>query len=412
MNSTKIANRTIFALCVVFTGAIAGAFVWLLLFIMDASISLVWNYLPNHFGTFFPLAVCLAGGLIIGLFAKRFGAYPETLGDVMRKVKETGRYEYSNIGLLSIAALLPLIFGGSVGPEAGLTGVIAGMCTWVGDRMKRFGLDFKQLTSVGTMTTLSAIFTAPLFGFVAPLYDDTHNDSDQTIHLPKAWKAALYFCAIAGALGAFAGLTTLFGGGMSMPHYTDISIGTKELACLVPLAIVGTAAGALYHLCDLGWEKAASLIGEKPIVKACIAGLALGLCGIALPFTLFSGEAQAEQLNEVWLSLGAPLLLATGVVKVVLTPLCVRFGWRGGHFFPAIFSGIAIGYAMSALTGADSIFCLCACTAALVGGVMCQPLMTVLLLLLCFPLKGVAITVGAAALGAAVCQTIIPDRAS
>ena len=68
--------------------------------------------------------------MIIGLFAKRFGPYPEDLNEVMAKVKQDGRYEYDKLGTMSIAALLPLFFGGSVGPEAGLTGAIAGICTW------------------------------------------------------------------------------------------------------------------------------------------------------------------------------------------------------------------------------------------------------------------------------------------
>lgn len=65
------------------------------------------------------------------LFRRRFGAYPEDLNKVMTQVKETGRYEYKHIGASAGGALLPLLFGGSVGPEAGLTGVIAGLCTWV-----------------------------------------------------------------------------------------------------------------------------------------------------------------------------------------------------------------------------------------------------------------------------------------
>ncbi len=79
----------------------------------------------------FPLIVCVLGGLVIGLYAKHTGVEPEDLNSVMAKVKQDGRYDYSHIGKLSLAALLPLLFGGSIGAEAGLTGVIAGLCTWL-----------------------------------------------------------------------------------------------------------------------------------------------------------------------------------------------------------------------------------------------------------------------------------------
>lgn len=269
--------------------------------------------------------------------------------------------------------------------------------------MKRFGADFHELTSVGTMAALSAIFTAPLFGFAAPLYGDGREDNGgQTITLPKTSKMIVYFCAIAGALGAFLGLSALFGGGMSLPRFTDIHVGVYELLWFLPLAAVGAAAGWLYGVFDGVFERLAARMGERPVIKAVLAGLILATIGILLPFTMFAGETQAEELGEIWTTMSALVLLTTGFAKVLVTPLCIRFGWRGGHFFPVIFAGIAIGYGMATLTGADPVFCLCACSAALVGGVMRQPLMAALLLFLCFPVKGVVVMLAAAALGAAV----------
>lgn len=403
MRFAKPANRILFASSVIVTGAVAGAFVWLLLFVMNLGISFVWNILPEHFGPFFPLLACSIGGLVIGLFAKRFGSYPEDLDEVMAKVKRDDRYDYDKLGVMSAAALLPLFFGGPIGPEAGLTGAVAGICTWVGDRMKRFGSEFRQLTSVGTMAALSAIFTAPLFGFVAPLYGSVdENVDDRTIRIPKTWKIVVYLCAIAGALAAFAGLGALFGGGMSLPRFTDIHAGTVELLWLVPLALVGAAGGWLFCMGDGLFGRLSDKMGDRPVLKAVIAGTVLGVAGIVLPFAMFAGETQAEELGRMWTSMGALALLATGFVKVLLTPFCIRFGWRGGHFFPVIFAGVSIGYGMATLTGADPVFCLCACTAALVGGVMRQPLMAVLLLFLCFPVKGVIVMLAAAALGAIV----------
>ena len=95
-------------------------------------------------------------------------------------------------------------------------------------------------------------------------------------------------------------------------------------------------------------------------------------------------------------------MVATGFVKAALTPACIKLGWRGGHFFPVIFSGIALGYGFAQISGADAVFCVAACTSALMGAVMRQPLMAALLLVMCFPLKGVIVMLAAAAIGAAI----------
>ena len=405
MDSHKIRNRTLFLAAVIFTGALAGAFVWAFFLVMNIGLNFVWKTLPDRIGfAFFPLVVCTIGGLVIGLYQKRFGPYPEELNSVMKKVKQNGRYEYDDIGISSVAALLPLLFGGSIGPEAGLTGAIAGLCTWVGDRMKRFGSDFKNLTSIGTSAAHSAIFSAPLFGFAAPLYGscEENGDDDDTLVLPKTSKIIVYLCAIAGALGAFMGLGALFGGGMGLPRFTEIHIGTTELVWLIPITLVGAAGGWLYHLFDRFSLGFSTLLGNRPVIKAVIGGMVLASCGMVLPFTMFAGESQTHTLSGIWTTMPAIVLLLTGFAKLFTTPFCIHTGWRGGHFFPVIFSGISIGYGCALLTGADPVFCLCASTAAVCGGVMRQPLMAVLLLFLCFPVKGVVIMLVGAIIGSAI----------
>ena len=84
----KPANRLLFALCVLITGAIAGAFVWAFFFCMDIGLGLLWEKLPQMLGAAadrevpvlasgpfgfaaWPLIVCLIGGLAIGLYEDR-----------------------------------------------------------------------------------------------------------------------------------------------------------------------------------------------------------------------------------------------------------------------------------------------------------------------------------------------------
>ena len=405
MNSTKISNRGIFIVSVILTGAIAGAFIWLLLFCMNVGLGFLWSRLPTYFGQYYPIWMCLIGGVVIGLFAKKYGPLPDELPQVMAKVKQTGRYEYDNLGKISVAALLPMIFGGSIGPEAGLTGAIAGVCTWVGDRMKRFGKQFRELTAVGTMAALSAIFTAPLFGVAGAMYGAEPNEKNAVKEEPvitKGMKLFINVAAIIGAVGTFLLLSVNVGGGLSLPHYSGLELGTDELLWMIPVALVGAAAGWLYNVCDVCFCKHAEIHNDRPVLKAVIAGLLLGAVGFFLPFTMFAGEMQAEELNGVWMELGVTVLLATGFLKVLVTSMCINYGWRGGQFFPLIFSGISIGYGMALVTGADPVFCLCVVTAALLGTALRKPVMATLLLFLCFPVQGVLFMLIAAFIGSKI----------
>ena len=216
----KPTNRALFLVSVAVTGAFAGAAVWLFFFVMEHGIDYLWTEIPHTLGVAspelasgpfgflpYPFFVCLLGGLLIGLYEKMTDTKTDNLNQVMAKVKQDGRYPYDTLGKLSRAALLPLLFGGSIGPEAGLTGVIAGLCSWVGDRMRRFGAEFRELTLLGTQAALTALFTAPVFGFVAPLAgsadgqgedaDDESASDEITIKLPKAQKTVVYGIAIA-----------------------------------------------------------------------------------------------------------------------------------------------------------------------------------------------------------------------
>ena len=89
--------------------------------------------------------MCFIGGLLIGLWKDKYGDSPEELAVVMRKVKKDHRYSYENIFQSIVSALLPLVFGASIGPEAGLTGIIAGLCTWVSDKLKIFHNELEEL---------------------------------------------------------------------------------------------------------------------------------------------------------------------------------------------------------------------------------------------------------------------------
>ena len=165
---------------------------------MNLGIEFLWDWVPSQINfPLYTLCVCTVGGLLVGLWKKKFGDYPEELGVVLGKVKKTGRYPYHNVFSILGAALLPLLFGASVGPEAGLTGVIAGLCTWVGDKLKRYKKEVEELTQIGMSATLGTIFRSPMFGFIEPI------ESEKDATLPKTSKIVLYFTAILSSFRRF-----------------------------------------------------------------------------------------------------------------------------------------------------------------------------------------------------------------
>ena len=55
-----------FLVAAVFTGAIAGAFAWAVLFAMDIGLRALWERVPIYLGEYYPIVVCAIGGLVIG----------------------------------------------------------------------------------------------------------------------------------------------------------------------------------------------------------------------------------------------------------------------------------------------------------------------------------------------------------
>lgn len=387
----KIKNNVLFLLYTVILGAIVGAIVWAFIRIMNLGIEFIWDYIPSNLNfPFYTLCVCVIGGLLIGVWKKKFGDYPEELSTVMGKVKNTGRYQYNNVFSTVGSALFPLLIGASVGPEAGLTGIIAGLCTWVGDKLKLYFKEVEELTQIGLSATLGTIFHSPMFGFIEPI------ESDKEVVLPRTSKIVLYFAAILSSFGIFFLLGNLFGGITGLENLETNKIEWLQYLYAIPLSAVGIAAGYLYFIFKKLTFTLENKLKKYTVLRATAGGLLLGISGTFLPLTMFSGEHQISEVMNNTETIGAIMLIVIAVVKLLLTNICIDSGLKGGHFFPVIFCGICIGCAMSLILGIDTVFCASVVTTSLVGHTLKKPLATVILLMIVFPVKLIPVMLFAA----------------
>ncbi len=388
---TKNNNRIVFIMLGAVAGAVIGGIIWAFMRVMNLLIELLWDYIPEavHIPGY-TILMCLLGGIVIGIIQKKYGPCPDDLHQVMTKYKRDGRYPYHNVLIMLIAALMPLIFGGAIGPEAGLMGVVVGLCCWAGDKFKYAGKYISELPEIGISATLGIVFRSPFFGFIEPL------ENDDEFVLPKASKTTAIFCAVLAGFGVFMLLGKFLGLGAGMPHFEKVTIERGELLYALPVLAISVALGYVYMVFDKFTQITAKKLGRRYFLMAVIAAIVLGIIGTAFPIVMFSGEEEIQMLTEIYTQYPLYLLFIIPIIKVFLINVCIRFGWRGGSFFPSIFAGVCLGYACSSAFGIDPVFAISISTAAVMTTIMRKPLAVALLLLLCFPVNNLIYILAAA----------------
>ena len=127
---------------------------------------------------------------------------------------------------------------------------------------------------------------------------------------------------------------------MGMPRFEAAVVGGAELAWFIPLAAAGVACGWAFCASDKASAAASRAMGDRPVIKALLAGLLLSICGTVLPFSLFAGESQTQMVMDSYAALGAATLIATAFVKAALTPAFIS-GGAADISFPLFFRGCA-----------------------------------------------------------------------
>ena len=241
----KIKNQLeLWSFCIII-GAVVGGLVWGVLKIMSLGMDFLWTWIPERVSVpYYTILICTAGGLIIGLFRKRYGDYPEEMEIVMDRMKNEKHYEYKNMLVMIIAALLPLLIGSSIGPEAGLTGIVVGLCYWAGDNLKFAKTHAKEYSEIGTAVSLSVLFHAPLFG----IFEVEEDEDTEIQNLTKGSKLVIYGISLAAGIGVYSGLSSLFGAGLSgFPSFDSADLTKIDYVLMLLYIFCGWLLAVFYN---------------------------------------------------------------------------------------------------------------------------------------------------------------------
>lgn len=286
----------------------------------------------------FPLITTL-GGLISGFLVFKFA--PETKGSGIPYVKMTmarmgNMTRIRSIVVKFFAGVAGIGTGLSLGREGPSVQLGAGAGALVGRLFKMSGTNQDKLIAAGAGSAIGATFNAPIAGTIFVLEE-----------LVQKFTPALLFPVLVATVSAASLARHFLGSNPSfdLPKLQG-GITLENIPVCIILGLVAGLLGVLFSKVIFFNNKLFDKMSKIPnYFKPAIAGLAVGLIGLVIPYVLGSGNFSVDLLLQHKFSLG--LVLIIFIAKFFVTPFCFGSGAAGGIFLPMLMLGSFLGYIVS-----------------------------------------------------------------
>ncbi|MGA7369110.1 MAG: chloride channel protein [Nitrososphaeraceae archaeon] len=286
-----------------------------------------------------PLILLTGAGIIIGLVIKFLGQHAG-LGVAQHQYVQTGRLNPRYLPSILLQAFTALWSGAAVGPEGPLVFLTGGFGSFVCDRLKLQKDDVQVLVYSSIAGAFGGFFGSPVIGAVGAFEYMYIKELDFYRHLIPG--------LIAAAVGYgvyFAFLQTTYLGIYDFPDYASPRLVDLWWALLV--GVIAGFVGIMFKLIFGIVHLVFAPLKKRPILRAVIGGVIIGIIGSFIPLTLYSGQNQLLQIIHNPAAFGIGLLLLMIVVKALLTSTSFATGFEGGPVFPTLFMGGTLGLAIS-----------------------------------------------------------------
>ncbi len=330
---------------VVVLGLLCALVTFAFMALVSVGTGAIWEQAAAALGVdtrIFTLLICTLGGLLVGLLVKLFGDHNAIFAELMLEFGKTGRFDYRHAPGIVITAFVSLIAGAALGPEAPLADACGGMGTLMADKLKLDEQETRSLSYAGVGSMLAAFITSPFSGALLGLESAQGGGGGRTTYFwvlfPSLLSSAVATVVFVLLSGHF--FDTLY----KFPAYAP---RLADLIYAVPLGLVGGAVGLAFMWSLRHLQRLFKPMKGRVVLRGVIGGLGMGIIGALLPLTLFSGEEQTADLILHAAEIGVAMLVVMAVVKLFAASLLLSTGWKGGYIFPIMFSGVALGLAVS-----------------------------------------------------------------
>lgn len=349
------------------------------LFIMAEKLGsyLLWETLPHsfHLGWVYRLVVLTLLFWAVYQLKKRWGNLPRTSHDLLHELGSKQTVSYAQTWHDATLALLILLSGAGVGPEATLLGAVIALSIWQADKLRYLHQHWTDFGALSFWKKLAWLFSPSQYLLAYPDYQ-------------KGTGKGLRNLLIANGLFVFWILMRLTDQPSFVTKLGQTGWSWQDLLIFVPLCLWGYGLGKGYTYLS-NWLKAfLDKLHLSLFLQLGLGVLATFLVMTWSPILLFSGQHSLHDLVELGLQTPVLLLLLLSFGKLLFLDLSIWSGWTGGDIFPITFAAFLQGFAVAQIFPQfDSLFVVLVVSLSMAIGLLGKEWLAGIFISLFFPIQ-------------------------
>ncbi|MBY5004815.1 chloride channel protein [Streptococcus suis] len=306
----------------------------------------LWESLPHqfHFGTVYSILILLLLTCLVILLKNKWGNLPKTSHDLLHELGHEGTVAYQNTWRNLILALVILVSGAGVGPEAPLLGAVIAYSIWQADKLRFLDANWERCQGQGLGQWFKFLCHPSRFLLPYP-------------YSQKQTGKGLRNLLIANGLFVFWLMMRLTDQPSFVTKLGETSWALTDFLFFLPLCLYGFLIGRGYSWLKPFIRASLDRLNLSLSIKISLGALSIFLVTMLAPTLLFSGQHSLHTIVEVGMETPILTLIILSFAKLIFLDLCLWSGWTGGDIFPITFAAFLQGFAVAQLfPQADSLF--------------------------------------------------------